>query len=267
MATKFTVYRGFPSTPNHVWSPFVNKLETRFRLANISYRIDVGSPRNAPRGKIPYLSTTEDSTDHVLGDTTLITRQLVADGTLHDLNAGLTPAQQAQDLAMRALLEDKLYFYLQRERWADNYYAMRDGVLAALPFPVRVLVGNLAYRAVAASLHGQGTGRYSADEVRVLKQEVWEGLAAMLSESRVAATGAAVAGREDGSCGAPFWILGRADPTEADATVYGFLAASLVCTAYVFPPNAVSFQVSLLSLRISVVCFPLPEQPKLEAHV
>ena len=228
MATKFTVYRGFPSTPNHVWSPFVNKLETRFRLANISYRIDVGSPRNAPRGKIPYLSTTEDSTDHVLGDTTLITRQLVADGTLHDLNAGLTPAQQAQDLAMRALLEDKLYFYLQRERWADNYYAMRDGVLAALPFPVRVLVGNLAYRAVAASLHGQGTGRYSADEVRVLKQEVWEGLAAMLSESRVAA-----AAREDGSRDTPFWILGRADPTEADATVYGFLAASLVCTAYV----------------------------------
>ena len=28
MAIKFTICRGFPSTPNHVWSPFVNKLES-----------------------------------------------------------------------------------------------------------------------------------------------------------------------------------------------------------------------------------------------
>jgi hypothetical protein len=224
MAAKFTIYRGFPTTPTHIWSPFVNKLETRFRLANIHYRINVGSPRHAPRGKIPYLAV--EGSASLLGDSALITRQLVDDGVLHDLNAGLTPAQHAQDLAIRALLEDRLYFYLQRERWVDNYYAMRDGVLAALPFPVRVLVGNLVYRSITAALYSQGTGRYSFDEVRVLKQEVWEGLAALLAEARVAA-----AVREHSGGTAPFWILGQAEPTEADAAVYGFLAASLVCTA------------------------------------
>jgi len=48
-----------------------------------------------------------------------------------------------------------------------------------------------------------------------------------LGEARAAAAGGG--GGED----APFWVLGRPEPTEADATVYGFVAASLVCTAYV----------------------------------
>jgi hypothetical protein len=220
---KFVVYRGFQAVPTHVWSPFVNKLETRLRLGKVPYRLDVGSPRSGPRGKIPYLRT--EGSDEVLGDTALITRRLVDDGVLADLNAGLTPAQRAQDLAVRALLEDKLYFYLQRERWADNYHAMRDGVLAAIPYPVRLIVGNLAYRAVMAGLNAQGTGRYSAEELRELKREAWESLDAILAESR---RNSAAAGGDK-----PFWVLGRAEPTEADATVYGFVAASLVCTAYV----------------------------------
>ncbi|KAK3900858.1 failed axon connections [Staphylotrichum tortipilum] len=228
MTTKFTIYRGFPTTPAHVWSPFVNKLETRFRLAGLPYRIDIGSPRQAPRGKIPYLAVTAEGSSSsspatLLGDTALITRKLVDDGALPDLNAALPPALRARDLALRALLEDRLYFCLQRERWVDNYYAMRDEVLGALPLPARVLVGNLAYRGVTAGLESQGTGRYEKEEVREMKREVWEGVEALLVESRAAAG--------SGSRNAPFWVLGRPEPTEADATVYGFVAASLVCTA------------------------------------
>lgn len=225
-ATKFTIYRGFPATPSHVWSPFVNKLETRFRLAGLPYLLDVGSPRHAPRGKIPYLAAASSSTTTLLGDTSLITRHLVADGHLPDLNASLPPALRARDLALRALLEERLYFCLQRERWVDNYYAMRDGVLGALPLPVRVVVGNLAYRGVTAGLYAQGAGRYEDGEVRGMRREVWEGLEAVLGEARAAAAGG-------GGGDAPFWVLGRPEPTEADATVYGFVAASLVCTAYV----------------------------------
>lgn len=222
---KFTIYRGFRPAPTHVWSPFVNKLEARFRLAGLAYRIDVGSPRQAPRGKIPYVSV--EGSDEPVGDTALVTRKLIDDGILADLNAGLTPAEKAQDLAVRALLEEKLYFYGLHERWVGNYYAMRDGVLAALPFPVRFVVGNLAYRAAVSALHGQGTGRYSDEELRQFKQETWESLEALLAESRVKS--AAAAGGSD----RPFWLLGRAEPTEADAALYGFITASLVCTAYV----------------------------------
>ncbi len=225
MATKFTIYRGFPPHPTHVWSPFVNKLEARFRLAALPYRIDVGSPRHAPRGKIPYLATTTtpDNNTTLLGDTALITRALITSNHLPDLNASLPPAVRAKDMAVRALFEERLYFLLQRERWVDNYYAMRDGVLGALPWLVRVVVGNLAYRGVTAGLQSQGTGRYSREEVGEMKREVWEGLDGLLGEAR-----AAGGGREK-----PFWVLGGEEPTEADATVYGFVVAGLVCTAYV----------------------------------
>ena len=138
MAIKFTICRGFPSTPNHVWSPFVNnpRVETRFRRASIT------SPT--------------------------------------------TP-------------------------------------LLLLPW------------------HGSVLGGRGADaEARGV-----EGLAAMLSESRVATAVAAVAVREDGSDDAPFSILGRADGRRHSC---GFLAASLACIAYVFPLHAVSLRVPVLSL-------------------
>ncbi|GAB1315630.1 hypothetical protein MFIFM68171_05840 [Madurella fahalii] len=218
---RFTIYRGFHPAPAHVWSPFANKLEARFRLAGVPYRLDAGSPRHAPRGKIPYIRI--EGSDELMGDTALITHKLIDDGILADLNAGLTPAERAQDMAVRAVLEDKLYFYGMRERWVDNYYAMRDGVLAALPFPVRFIVGNLAHRAAVNTLHGQGTGRYSAEELRWFQREAWGDLDALLAESR--ARNAAAASDK------PFWLLGRAEPSEADAALYGFITSSLVCSA------------------------------------
>jgi hypothetical protein len=46
-----------------------------------------------------------------LADSALITRKFIDDGTTEDLNAALLPTERAKDLAVRALLEDKLYFY------------------------------------------------------------------------------------------------------------------------------------------------------------
>lgn len=34
---------------------------------------------------------------------------------------------------------------------------------------------------------------------------------------------------DDGDDGKPFWVLGGDDPTEADATVFGFVSSVLVC--------------------------------------
>jgi len=234
MATKslpqLIVYRGFNTPGCHVWSPFVNKLETRLRLADIRYTTEPGSLRQAPRGKIPYIAVHDQagSDPELLGDTVLITRRLIDNGLIKDLNTDLTPAQLAQDLAVRALLEDKLFFYLTRERWIDNYYTMRDGAMAAIPFALRFFIGQLAYRNVTRALHGQGTGRYTTEEIREFKLEAWEGLNTFLTEARNSPDSLAA---RSGDANAPFWVLGRAEPSEADATVYGFLAAALVCPA------------------------------------
>lgn len=112
-----TLHRGFPARACYVWSPFCNKLEARLRMAGLPYKLGVGSPLKAPRGKIPYVVFDSNSSgsatpeQQLLGDSGLIVRKFVGDGHIPDLNAGLTPAERARDLAVRALLEDKLYFY------------------------------------------------------------------------------------------------------------------------------------------------------------
>jgi hypothetical protein len=66
-----------------------------------------------PKGKIPYIdmSSSSSPTPRFLGDSTLIIQKLVEEGVLQDLNAQLSPKEKVMDLAVRALLEDKLYFY------------------------------------------------------------------------------------------------------------------------------------------------------------
>lgn len=108
-----TLFRGFPSSASYVWSPFATKLEARLRFAGLPYKTEQGAPPKAPRGKIPYLAISKngDAAPETVSDTTLISERLVSDGLAEDLNGKVTAAQKAQDLAVRALLEDKLYFY------------------------------------------------------------------------------------------------------------------------------------------------------------
>lgn len=109
------------------------------------------------------------------------------------------------------------------ERWEQNYYTMRDTALAALPFPVRLLVGQIGYRKMSSTLYGQGTGRLTPEEITKYKTEAWDHVNALLTASS----------RKRGS-GAPdgmFFVLGGSRPTEADTSLFGFVASGLVCDA------------------------------------
>ena len=100
---------------------------------------------------------------------------------------------------------------------------MRPHVLQALPYPVQLVVGLLAYRENMKRLYGQGTGRFSAEEIASFRREVWESFDTLLAASR-----------RKSEKDETFWVLGGARPSEADAVVFGFVAAVLVCKAYVF---------------------------------
>ncbi|KAL3471979.1 hypothetical protein BJX99DRAFT_236315 [Aspergillus californicus] len=233
--TALTLYRGWLEPNRYVWSPFVIKLEARLRFANIPYKTASGSVKTAPKGKIPYIeipngADTEDGVTQ-LGDSTLIIKDLVERGILPDLNSALSPADKAHDLALRALLEDKAYFYNTRERWTENYYTMRDHVLSSVPYPVRVIVGLLIHRGTVQTLHGQGTGRYTADEITLFRREVYEALNNLLVASRAKDNvNADTKGSTNGSK-SPFWVLGGDEPSEADTTVYGFIISAFICDA------------------------------------
>ncbi|KAK6067947.1 glutathione s-transferase [Seiridium cupressi] len=211
-----TIFRGWKDFGKHVWSPFVIKLEARLRFAGVKYAVDVGSPKTAPKGKIPYVECTSLPVAAAavgpegkvqLSDSTLIIKALSEWDVTPDINAVLSPAGRAKDMALRALLEDKLYSY------------------HALPYPVRILVGMLVYRSTVATLHGQGTGRYSAEEIAGFRQEIWESVNDLLVESRTKSTSDSAGSQE------PFWVFGGEKPTEADATLFGFIVSVLVSTA------------------------------------
>ncbi|KAF3807458.1 hypothetical protein GCG54_00008919 [Colletotrichum gloeosporioides] len=217
------LYRGFPVSTSYVWSPFVTRLEARLRFARLKYRLAQGSMSQAPRGKVPYMDFTPNGQDKplALGDSSLIIQHLVDNNICEDLNESLLPTARAHDMALRALFEEKLYFYQGMERWHDNYETMKSGVMGAVPWPIQPLIGLLAYRGLTRTLYGQGTGRFTSAEIASFRHDIWHNVNALLAEVRLTVPGP----------NAPFWILGGSEPSEADATVFGFIASGLVCNA------------------------------------
>lgn len=236
---RITLFRGWRDPGKHVWSPFVVKVEARLRFAGVKYVTDAGSPLHAPKGKIPYVEyhgqlpadaiadaspvRYDENSEPVvsIADSTLIIKALTKSGVLPDLNANLSARDKALDFGLRAMLEDKLYFYHTRERWLDNYYTMRDHSLGSIPYPVRVVVGILAHRKHSAMLHGQGTLRFTNEELTGFKHDIWGTIAGLLQTSKAEAKEA----------DEPFWALGGDQPTEADATLFGFVISVLISTA------------------------------------
>lgn len=110
-ASQITVFRGLHDV-GYTWSPFVTKLEARLRFGNIAYRVETGSTTKAPRNKVPYVSIEHaDGRTEVMSDSSLIAKALVESGTLEDLNAKLSPAEELNEISFKALFEEKLYFY------------------------------------------------------------------------------------------------------------------------------------------------------------
>lgn len=117
-----------------------------------------------------------------------------------------------------------------RERWIDNYYTMRDYALSAVPWPLRVFTGQLVYRKTKTLLQGQGTLRLSEEEVSFVKNEIWQSIAEVLLAERSRSNPSRNA-QGSKAWSELFWFLGGNRPTEADATLFGFIMSTLFCKA------------------------------------
>jgi hypothetical protein len=106
-----TVFRGLHDV-GYTWSPFVTKLEARLRFGNIVYSVEAGSVNKAPRGKVPYIFVKHpDGQAEIMSDSSLIAKALVESETLKDLNGRLSPTEKLNEIGLKALFEEKLYFY------------------------------------------------------------------------------------------------------------------------------------------------------------
>lgn len=108
------------------------------------------------------------------------------------------------------------------ERWNENYYTMRDKILAPIPYPVRIAVGLLVWRKTNATLYGQGTGRFSREEISAFREKLWHHIEDLLADAKRTS---------GGSSDRVFWIFGGSEPSEADTAVFAFIIGGLVCAA------------------------------------
>lgn len=192
----------FPRTweiPNP--SPACLAVETYLRMSELPFR--VVSTRNAgkgPKTKLPVL--VDDGT--VVSDVSLIFEHLK--GKYGDrLDARLSPARRATGHLIRRTFEENLYWVGLYMRWLDEggWGAIQEPYFGHLSGLGRWAVPSLVRAGMRATLHLQGMGRHSRDEVYALGSADLSAVSLLLGDER---------------------YFGGDEPSSVDAVVYGFLA-------------------------------------------
>ncbi|MCB9557716.1 MAG: glutathione S-transferase family protein [Deltaproteobacteria bacterium] len=186
---------GLPSV-----SPFCVKLEAHLRLAEIEYQVKLGSPKNGPRNKVPWI---EDGAT-VVADSQLIIEYLV-ERYGDRLDGGLSAEQRATAHVLRRMLEEGTYWVGGYEHWiAPRGFAHYSAAMRSkLPPLLGWWVMKSIRKAIRGQLDAQGTGRYSAAEITALGAADFRALATILGDK-------------------PF-VLGD-QPTSIDAVACAFFA-------------------------------------------
>lgn len=191
----------FPDVWGRNVSPFGLKLEAWLRLADIPYTVQPSMELGkAPKGKLPYIR----DEGRTIGDTTLIIEHLKATRGI-DPDAGLTPRERAEALAMQRLFEEHLYFAIVYSRWVDEagWATLAPAFFSRLPAPARGVVAAHFRRRVRRMLREQGLGRHRPEEIYAMAHADLQAVADFLEDR-------------------PF-LMGE-QLTTVDAVAYGFLA-------------------------------------------
>lgn len=191
-------------------SPFVTKVETLLKMANLPYRIDTKGFSKAPKGKLPYI----DDDGQIIADSTFIRWHIEKKYGI-DFDDGLTSEQRAIAWAFEKMAEEHLYFAALDARWNDdaNFARGPAAFFRAVPGLIRPLVISLVRRRVRRRLRGQGMGTHSRAEIVVLGTRAIDAMADFL--------------------GAKPYFMG-AEPTGVDATMFAF-AAGILCPVFDTP--------------------------------
>jgi glutathione S-transferase len=116
----------------------------------------------APRGKVPYIE--DDGVQ--IPDSTLI-RCHIENKYGVDLDAPLSPEQRAAAWSIEKMCEEHLYFALIDIRWRDgaNFAAGPAHFFDRAPAPIRPLLRRIGRGRMRKTLHLQGIGRHTREDV------------------------------------------------------------------------------------------------------
>lgn len=185
------------------FSPFCLKTDLYLRMRGLPYENVYGSPRSAPKGKLPSI---------VDGDVTLADSQLIIEYLEEKypepLDGGLDGDTRARHHFMRRALEEGLYFCSVYARWLDPVLWPEFRALIAPQLPkLAPLIMPLVRRQLRRDLWGQGTARHSSAEIYKLARADIDAMAASLGD-------------------APYF--GGEVPRTIDATAFGFVGNALM---------------------------------------
>ncbi|MDC8830793.1 glutathione S-transferase family protein [Alteromonas gilva] len=201
-----TLYGFGPALGLYDPSPFVLKVATWLRMADIEYRYN-GNIHNlgkAPKKKLPYIQDGQS----LIADSTFILRYL-KEHRAPRFDDHLSAEQQATACLISKALEEQFYWCIVYSRWVvdDTWPQVKHALFAPLPLPLKLLVPYLARKSVIKQTYSQGISRHSDDERQTLANDTLGALSVLIGDK-------------------PFCFGER--PCSLDATVYAFLAAVIL---------------------------------------
>lgn len=162
-------------------SPFVVKVDLFLRVADIPFEFvgDFTKLNKSPKGKLPYI---EDDGEAV-GDSTFIQAYLT-DKYKITLGQGLSQEQEAIAHLMNKTLDENLYWCLMYCRWVmpETWALLKNALFKDAPALIRGPVAGYVRKSNIKTLHRQGTGRHSEQEVLKIADDTFNALSALLGD-------------------------------------------------------------------------------------
>jgi len=155
--TDITIHE-FPAVIEMQPSPFGLKLETWLRMKGFDYDVEWNPQKMGPKDKVPF--ATIDGV--VIGDSEHIIEKLSKASNIHS-----TLIDPVQDILVRRLVEEHLYFILVYSRWVDpmGWADFKDLFFAPAPALIRGFIAKKVRKLVVENLRGQGIARHTHKEV------------------------------------------------------------------------------------------------------
>ncbi|GBG24467.1 Failed axon connections-like [Hondaea fermentalgiana] len=181
------------------------KLETYLRLAKVNHKVVTTLTPHPRTKKTPYIRYN----GHSVPDSNLIIDFLVKTAGAKDLDAHLSKQEKATLLAVRIMAEESLYFEVMHDRWMENTDKFVEAVhnekappLVVLRFVFKYLIAPN----IAKALNGQGTGRFTVEEIHERSAAEIDAFANILGEKD---------------------YFGGSKPSVADTAVFAILSGCL----------------------------------------
>ena len=184
-------------------SPFGVKAEALMVMSKLPFKKEIGDILKAPRKKLPVLKAGSE----LIPDSAHFENHLML---VHGVNldAKLNANQLAISSSFRRLIEHHLYFLNMYFRWYEHGDAIKDAFFKEVPTLLRGIIFRKVQKNVFNTLHLQGLGRHTRDELIEFARQDLEAISLQLDNK--------------------LYFLGD-EPSSIDASLYGCLHNIIEC--------------------------------------